>query len=349
MRKAQFLFTAILIFFCSCEKDNIKSHPANVHGSWMGLWSTDDNTMQGTFLAPANQSDDQIKGEIFVRIYQPDEVGYSPEYSGKVDAEEVRVSMKIEGLEIRATANLNNNTETSGYFEVGSDITGTFSGKKFPMSISSTEEIFKIEQTDNWYGSFFIAHDNFWISNIETGMFELIDNEGKMIEKRTDTLIENRPAYCDGTNFWVYGQDYYNPNNAVYQITPDGEILDSIVLNQNNVSNICYDNNTLYYSVFSSNTIYAVNHHGEILDSTKFEYVYLNNFVVHKDGFLLQTYSPYLIHISKQGEFINLYQVENTIYGVAKDSNDGIYCFTDELHTGENGVTETYRIIKTDL
>jgi hypothetical protein len=349
MRKAHIVFIVLSIIFYSCEKDKIKSLPANVHGSWMGTWSTDDNSMHGTFLVPANQSDDQIKGEIFLRIYQPDEVGYSPEYSGIVDAEEVRVFMKIEGLDIRAIANSIDDTEASGFFDVGGEITGTFLGKKYPMSISSTEEIYTIEQTDNWYRNFFIVDDNFWISNIETDLFEVIDKNGKQIEKKANTFIESRPAYCDGTNFWVYGQDYYNPNKAVYKITPDGEILDSILLNQNDVSNICYYNNTLYYSVYSANTIYAVNHLGELLDSTKFDYVYLNSFVVHEDGFLLQTYSPYLIYISKQGELKNLYQLENSIYGIAKDSYGGIFCFTDELHTGANGVTETYRIVKTDL
>ncbi len=348
MKKLIVALTGVLIIVCSCEKDKDKLPLANVHGSWIGTWSTDDNFMYGTFLAPANQEDDEIRGEIFVNINSPSMVGYSPEYSGKADAEEVRVSMKIEGLEIRATANLESDVETSGTFQVGDDITGTFSGSKHSLTVSGTEEIYSIDETDTWYNNFFIVNNNFWVSNLETNKFEVIDKSGNFVENRDNLFIETRPAFFDGTNFWVYGLDYENLNNNVYKISENGDVLDSISLEAKEINNICYHENTLYYSVFSNNTIYAVNSQGELTDSTKFEYIYLNKFIVYKEGFLLQSYSPYLIYIDKQGTLLEIYQVNNTIYSIAQDATGGIYCFTDELIYGNDGVSDTYRIVKVE-
>lgn len=349
MKKLVIALTGVLYILCSCEKDKNNLPPAEVHGTWMGTWSTNDNSLQGTFLVPANQSDDEIEGEIYVNIKTPSEVGYRPKYTGKVEANEVRVAMKIEGLEIRAVASLESETETSGVFQVGEEISGNFSGSKYPLTVPTIEQKYQIEQTEMWYQNLFLVNNEFWINNISTSMFEVIDIYGNFVESKENSMVEHRPASFDGTNFWVYGKDYENPNNCVYKLTTDGEVLDSISIEKPDVENISYLGNTLYCTFYSGgNTIYAVNQQGEFIDSTKFDYCYISKYIAYKEGFLLQSYSPYLIYINKHGELIHTYQLNHNIYDIARNANEDIYCLTDEL-IYENDISDTYRIIKVDI
>lgn len=348
MKKVCILIFLGTIIFCSCEKE--KSAPANVHGTWIGNWTTDDSSLQGTYIAPANQNEDQIEGEVFIHMLIPSEEGYRPEYTGHVDENQVRVLFRTQGIDIQVTANIENTSEISGTFKAEDYFQGTFTGSKYPLVLSETQTIFVNEKSDNWYENMFIADDNFWIYNIGSGMFEVYNKSGEWIESRDAGFLESRPATFDGTCFWVYGISYENPGNNVYKVTSEGIVLDSIAMERKDIDGLYISNNTLYCTLFANQNIYTLDSEGNFTDSLKIDFLYPTTYLAYKEGFLVgASYSPYLFYINKQGTFMGGYQIDNNVYFLTQNQKGEIYCFTDEF-VDEGGQTfDTYRIEKIEL
>ena len=125
------LFSLAGFLLISCEKDKTNTASSDFHGTWRGTWTTSDNTMSGTFVAPANQSGDEIQGEVFLNILEPDEDQYSPEYTGNIDGNEARVLFSVSSVDIQVKANLISESEISGSFSVSGYFEGSFGGIKW--------------------------------------------------------------------------------------------------------------------------------------------------------------------------------------------------------------------------
>ena len=348
--KRLILFSLAGILLLSCEKDRNNEPPSDFHGTWKGTWTTNDNSMHGNFVAPANQSGDEITGEVFVNILFPDEEGYRPEYTAHVEGDEARVLFSVSGVDIQVKADLISESEISGTFLVPGYFEGTFSGTKSPLTIASTTDIYTIHETEAWYENMYRVDNQFWLLNYMTSLFEVVDQSGNLVGTRDAEMIGFHPAFSDGTFFWVYGKDYYNLNNAVYKMTSEGEILDSILMKRDNLEALYVKDDVLYCSFFAGRSICEVDNNGNLIDSVTVDFLYPTDYIVYPDGILVAaSYSPYIFYIDYQGNILYTYQVENGIYSMIEGENGEYYCFTDELIYGDGEVSDTYRVIKFNL
>lgn len=350
MKQIAVIFLSVLFLLNSCKKESEELSAVNVHGVWLGTWHTDDNLMHGSFLTPADQQNKRIDGEIFIRFGYPSGDGYSPDYVGNVDGDEVRVSMNISGVTITGEGKVTDEKEVTGRFYVSDNIQGSFSGTKYPLMNTHTEEVYVIERSESWHRSLFAVDDKLWISNMSEDKFEIISKSGEKIETRDDDFVRMNPAAFGGSYFWVYGTDYELGEEKIYKYTINGDRIDGFVIDKFWPDGLCYDNNTIFCSYSYDRKIYSYNEQGVLTDSTTIDFLYVNSFLRYEEGFLVAGYnSPYLFHMDSNGSLIKAYQIEENIISLARTSNGEIFCLTEEVIFGDDPITYTYKVLFMDI
>lgn len=351
--KKSIIFNLLYFFICivviiSCEKENAKSPPIDIHGVWQGSWQTDDTLMQGTFLAPASQNGSKFSGEMFIRIHGPGGAGYRPEYFGNISGNQPRVIAEISGVEVSGNGSVTNDT-VSGTFSVKSlDLQGSFEGSKYPMSTLETEDIYSIQLSDELYSSVFAVEDELWISYFPPGNYLVINQTGE--ELRSQVLsddIYSEALASDGTYLWLEDYDYIAFADLICQYDRNSNLLQSFVRPLDvPVGNMCCSGQDLYLTFHGETTIYKCSTDGQLTDSTAISHITYSDFVKYQEGFLLSTYAPYLFYYDMSGNLIEAFEVPKPIFSLTVTASGDIIGLTEETISDDSGWKHSYNIFK---
>ncbi len=338
------LFLLISLLF-SCEKDDSGNSIAecDVNGVWIGEWESNQQ-ITGTFCANVEQLVTDYSGNILIRIDGPDYDNYNRDFSGTVKNKHVRTIITIQGVEIAAEGNVENDSIVSGDFNVPSlSMHGTFTGKKIPTTEANQTKIYSSPQESEEHISDFIYIDNnLWVFMYPEEWFEAgyktkvnkFDINGNLIGTvyYPGTLSGNISS--DGNYIW----ELWN-GTTISKFDTEGNKIESLDLPSSLYSHkIACGPEHLY--LFSEDRIYKTDQSLNLIDSIVPRYNFPYAYTVY-NNFQLYSYGNVLYKMNNTGEILQAFVLPDERFITDIETNgDKVWCFA--YWFGENAANEMY-------